>query len=99
MLSIFETKSEQLESKMPDDWNVARRIQYNKRLIGRKIYALNYSGWYGIVKDLIDVDDFIVARPSGKEFVVNIHDIRQLEEDIVEEVKKETVDEFSLKLL
>ena len=91
-------KYNKLISHMYNDWNITKRLQYNSIILGKKIFSVNFGGWYGYVKDMEDIDDFIVARPNGREFVVNIHDIRQLEDDVQENKKDKIKDEFSLDL-
>lgn len=62
-----------------------KRLTYNAKMIGKKVFSLTFGGWYGIVKDMgYSVDEFIVERPNGKCFPVSIHDVRVLDYNIQE---------------
>lgn len=53
------------------------KITYNKRAIGKSVYVLTKTGfWYGNVIGVKDEETFIVKNSEGKEFPVNIFDIR-----------------------
>jgi hypothetical protein len=75
---------------------MARRLSFNKKLIGKKVFCINYGGWYGQVKDMgSNIDEFLVERPNGKVFPVDIHDIRQID-DIMDNSIKQVKDIFDL---
>jgi hypothetical protein len=92
----FSTNLGRLEANQHQSMESARRLFYNKRLIGKKVFCINYGGWYGHVKDMgAHVDEFMVERPNGKVFSVDINDIRQIE-DIMDNSTKHTKDIFDL---
>lgn len=53
------------------------KITYNKRAIGHACYVLHDNGyWYGQIIGVKDEETFVVKNTEGKEFLVNIFDIR-----------------------
>ena len=57
-----------------------KRLTYNSKMIGKKVFSLTFGGWYGIVMDMgYTVDEFIVERPNGRCFPVSIYDVRVLD--------------------
>ncbi len=56
-----------------------QRLEFNKKLEGKRVYIISGRGFYAFVKKALDLDMFIVEDDKNREYSVSIYDIRQLD--------------------
>jgi len=57
------------------------KIEFNKRMIGKKVSLLNMQDLtIGRILEVLDEDNFIVETPDGEKITASIYDIRSLED-------------------
>ena len=64
------------------------KMDYNKKMIGKKVSVHETHGifWIGRVMDVIDDYNLSVSKPDGKTSTVSIYDVRSVADE--EKVKK-----------
>jgi preprotein translocase subunit YajC len=51
-------------------------INLNKELLNKRVYINLMGGWYGIVKNVIDSETFLIESDGGMQKKVDIHHVR-----------------------
>ena len=60
------------------------KIDYNKKMLGKKVSVKEGPTlWRGEVTEVLDEENFRVLSEAGETYIINIHDVRSLEDEKV----------------
>lgn len=56
------------------------KLEYHKKMVGKRIFVVSNGGYYGTVSEVMDAEHFRIKPDKGEDRVVEIFDVRSIEE-------------------
>ncbi len=54
------------------------KIDYNRKMLNKRVFCLTNGGFYGFVVDVVDENTFKVKSDKGDDVLVDVFDVREV---------------------